>query len=203
MSMSWIMRSMTTESCCTRGTKGPSRRDSMRMGRSTIFLSSWTAPLKRSTWPDVEHPVGLARDPEQLLGLLEGRRHGLLDEHVRPRLEQVARRLEVAIGRHGDRREVDEARELPVARERGDAVRRGDALAPSRDPCRRRRRDRRPRARPGRGCGTAPCARRRRRRRGCARSVDGVTGMRLLALGAGSAAAPRYDTELGGLDERR
>ena len=51
MSMSWIMRSMTTESCWTRGMKGPRRRDSMRMGRSTIFLSSWTAPLKRSTCP--------------------------------------------------------------------------------------------------------------------------------------------------------
>ncbi len=51
MSMSWIMRSMTTESFATRGAYGPSRRDSTRMGRSTIFRSSWTAPLKRSTWP--------------------------------------------------------------------------------------------------------------------------------------------------------
>ena len=84
-------------------------------------------PVEALHVPDVENPVGLARDAEQLLGLLEGRRHRLLDEHVRPRLEQVARRLEVAIGRHGDRREVDQARELPVARERGDAVRSGDA----------------------------------------------------------------------------
>ena len=49
MSMSWIMRSITTESFWTRGAKGPRRRDSMRMGRSTIFRSSCTAPLNRST----------------------------------------------------------------------------------------------------------------------------------------------------------
>jgi len=49
MSMSWIIRSMTTESSRTRGTNGPNRRDSMRMGRSTILRSSCTAPLNRST----------------------------------------------------------------------------------------------------------------------------------------------------------
>ena len=59
---------------------------------------------------DVEHAVRLARDPEQLLGLLEGRRHRLLDEHVHARLEQVARHLEVPLGRHRDRGEVDRAR---------------------------------------------------------------------------------------------
>ena len=49
--MSWIMRSITTVSFCTRGTNGPRRRDSIRMGDDTICLSSSTAPLKRSTWP--------------------------------------------------------------------------------------------------------------------------------------------------------
>ena len=42
---------MTTVSCCTRGTNGPSRRDSTRIGFATILRSSWTAPLNRSTWP--------------------------------------------------------------------------------------------------------------------------------------------------------
>ena len=51
MSMSWIIRSITTVSLATRDAKGPRRRDSIRIGRSTIFRSSWTAPLKRSTWP--------------------------------------------------------------------------------------------------------------------------------------------------------
>ena len=49
MSRSWIIRSITTLSFCTRGAKGPRRRDSMRIGRSTIFFSSCTAPLNRST----------------------------------------------------------------------------------------------------------------------------------------------------------
>src|SRR5437667_126742 len=51
MSMSWIMRSITTVSFCTRDANGPSRRDSMRMGARTICRSSSTAPLNRSTWP--------------------------------------------------------------------------------------------------------------------------------------------------------
>ena len=36
MSMSWIIRSITTVSFCTRGAKGPRRRDSIRIGARTI-----------------------------------------------------------------------------------------------------------------------------------------------------------------------
>jgi len=61
MSMSWIMRSITTVSFCTRGMNGPSRRDSMRIGAVTSCLSSSTAPLKRSTCPTCRMaPVRLA-----------------------------------------------------------------------------------------------------------------------------------------------
>ena len=114
MSMSWIMRSITTESFCTRATKGPRRRDSMRIGRSTILRSSCTAPLKRSTWPTWSTRLLLARDPEELLALLEGGGHGLLDEHVGARFEQVARDLEVLLGGHRHRGEIDLPGQLTV-----------------------------------------------------------------------------------------
>src|SRR5262249_29484437 len=60
--------------------------------------------------------------PKELLRLLEGRCHRLLDENVRARLEQVSRHVEVALRRHRHRGEVDLPLELVVAAERANAV---------------------------------------------------------------------------------
>jgi hypothetical protein len=79
---------------------------------------------------DVEHPVLLARDPEQLLGLLERGGHGFFDQHVRARLEQIARHREVLLGGHRHRGEVDEAGELAVVAEGARPVGGGHALGP-------------------------------------------------------------------------
>ena len=114
MSMSWIIRSITTESFCTRGTKGPSRRDSMRMGRSTILRSSCTAPLKRSTWPTWSTRRCSRAIRKSSLASSSVGGHRLLDEHVDAGLEQVARDREVLLGGHRHGREVDLARELAV-----------------------------------------------------------------------------------------
>jgi hypothetical protein len=78
--------------------------------------------------PHVEHTIAGAGHPEELLGLLQGRRHRFLDEHVHARLEELARDLEVLLGRHRHRRDVDEARQLAIVAKGPGAVGRGQVL---------------------------------------------------------------------------
>src|SRR6185436_14628038 len=115
MSMSWIMRSITTVSFCTRGTNGPRRRDSIRIGDDTICLSSSTAPLKRSTWPTCR--MAALGHREQLAGLLQRGRHGLFHQHADAGLQQVARHVEVLLGGHGHAGHVHAADEISVVAE--------------------------------------------------------------------------------------
>ena len=75
---------------------------------------------------DVEDGAGAARDHKQLTRLLECRRDRLLQEHADTCLEEVARDLEVLLGRHRDAHEVDPADQVAVVGERACVVVGGD-----------------------------------------------------------------------------
>src|SRR3972149_5498067 len=89
------------------------------MARVRIFCSvarlagiAARAPPSSSVWafggrpgepppvPDMENALTGARDPEQLLGFLDGRRDRFLDEDVDPGLQEIAGHGEVGRGRH-------------------------------------------------------------------------------------------------------
>ena len=86
-------------------------------------------PVEPLDVADVEHLVLLAREPEQLLRLLERGGHRLLDEHVHAGLHQIARHREVLLGGHGHRGEVDETGELSMIAEGACTVGRGHPLS--------------------------------------------------------------------------
>ena len=113
--MSWIMRSITTVSFCTRGHERPQPAGLDEDGRGHQMLRARrTAPLNRSTWPTCRTAPVRAAIGEQLARLLERRRHRLLDEHADPRLQQVAGHVEVLLGRHRHAGHVDQADQRPV-----------------------------------------------------------------------------------------
>src|SRR6266851_3042529 len=160
MSMSWIIRSITTESFCTRGTKGPSRRDSMRMGRSTILRSSCTAPLKRSTWPTWSTRF-CSRATRRAPWPPRGWR-SWASRRARGRPPRAGRARPRSAGPWAP--PPSRSRSGPPAR--GDRGRRAPRTeprpaAPWRSRCPPPRPAPRPRSRPGPGYGTGPCARRR------------------------------------------
>ena len=113
MSMSWIIRSITTVSRCTRDANGPSRRDSMRIGARTICRSSSTAPLNRYV-PDVQDGACALGHREERARLIQRRGHRFLHEHADAGLEQIARDREVLTGGDGDADHVHAADEGAV-----------------------------------------------------------------------------------------
>ena len=76
--------------------------------------------------PDVQHRAVGPCDPEQLARLLDGRRHGLFDQHVHTGLEQVARDREVRVCRYRHADHVDPAGQLAVIGEGERVVLAGD-----------------------------------------------------------------------------
>src|SRR5216683_6828570 len=158
MSMSWIMRSITTESSCTRGTKGPSRRDSIRMGRSTILRSSWTAPFNRSTWPTwstrrcwrAKRNSSLASSRVEVIGFSTST-WAPASSRSRATAKSARWGPPPWRSRLGPRGRGDRGRPAP-RRARPPAARARSRCPPPRSA-------RRPRSRRGPGCGTGPCGR--------------------------------------------
>ena len=131
MSMSWIMRSSTTFTSVPRSRYGASRWHSMKRGDFRYGSAARIAALKRSRCPTCRMRRGARGERDQLARL--GGRLGdrLLDQHVRPGLEEIARDGEVRRRRRRDADRIDGAQQRAVIVERhAPAIRRPPARAP-------------------------------------------------------------------------
>ena len=67
---------------------------------------------------DLQDPFGAGRDNRQVMRLGQGRRHRLLDQHVNPVFQQIARDRMMGHSRHGDGGEVGAALERAMIAQR-------------------------------------------------------------------------------------